>query len=588
MAFLLYLKRIIPLVFIVFAGSACAQNYPSPHMKSFSVDQLPTFTSCNGPVRGNGGSAVTCNNILGTDLATGAAVLNLGYAPPNPASFTGLILCNGTSSCTSAAVPISPTLGGLGAASLTGYVYCNGASPCTSSTTIPSAAINAPYVGAQATRAYFPNSDVASQYVQARSLHVATDNITTIQKICYANKYVPWNGNHLETNGPATITLRLGVEYPAGTFTQAKFSGATFGTMTSGQMLCSDPVSVTIPQGAIFFLRPFTQATSTDTPMAYAGGVPLDAAGGEAACSTNSDTSMGGAICNSLSAAGANLYPVAIVGTTTKPTILFVGDSRLYGTNDTIDSTHTMGLIPRALSNYGSINVAVPGDSAEVFVTSNSLRSSLQQYVSHVFVEYDINGLGYGVSTVQSSLLSIWNLFPSKKVYQATMDPYSSTTTGCSDAQHQTPSTYESVRVGINNFIRLSYAPLTGYMDAADFTETFRDSGIWQNSFAKADVGIGPGIISTSTSSTAVTGSGGTVFTTYFPVGNTVSDVSGNAIGVVASVTDDAHLTLAANATQALTNGNYTNQLIGLCLHASRLGATGAAKFLRAIPPISR
>lgn len=85
--------------FIILAASpAFADNYgpqPLPPIVT-SVPYLWTgaqtfkggliIYGCSGPVVGNGGSAVSCQLITGPQLASGAAALNLGYTPLNPAN----------------------------------------------------------------------------------------------------------------------------------------------------------------------------------------------------------------------------------------------------------------------------------------------------------------------------------------------------------------------------------------------------------------------------------------------------------------------------------------------------------------------
>src|SRR6185312_11703088 len=70
------------------------------------------------------------------------------------------------------------------------------------------------------------------------------------------------------------------------------------------------------------------------------------------------------------------------------------------------------------------------------------------------------------------------------------------------------------------------------------------------------------GTITTSTGSAAVVGVG-TVFTTEISVGSIIKTTANVAIGTVLSVTDDTHLTLAANAASDNTGINFNFQGIG-------------------------
>jgi hypothetical protein len=70
------------------------------------------------------------------------------------------------------------------------------------------------------------------------------------------------------------------------------------------------------------------------------------------------------------------------------------------------------------------------------------------------------------------------------------------------------------------------------------------------------------GTITATTSSTTITGVGTQFLTDLIPggagVGSTISDSNGNLIGTVASITDNATLTLTANALVAVTAGQYS------------------------------
>ena len=69
------------------------------------------------------------------------------------------------------------------------------------------------------------------------------------------------------------------------------------------------------------------------------------------------------------------------------------------------------------------------------------------------------------------------------------------------------------------------------------------------------------GTITTSTSSTAVTGSG-TLFTTQLAAGSIITTTGGAVIGTVASITDNTNLTLTANAASSNTGIAYNAQVV--------------------------
>lgn len=622
-----------------------SQTYPSPRFSGLRVDTAPIFASCTGAIKGRGTTSVICGPIdvssdttgtiqvsrggtgltscngaikgFGTSASCGPLTITsdtIGILPVNRggtglATCTGLVKGTGTAATCGAAsltTDVSGTLpaanGGLGAASLTGYIYCNGASPCTSATTIPPTAI-APtsYLGQVATKSYVPTQFTSANYVNGRSLHVATDDLTTkAVTVCYANWAVPYTSpgtnvpagaDHIETPTGTTVEMRVGVEYPVGSLTssgpvqQLLFSGSVPGFAGSGATLCTDPkANLGIPKGAAFALRYWMHASGVVMPLTgFPPGNIQDAANGESLDQSATDTSGGGTLFNNYP--GYNQYPVAILAQTTNTTFLITGDSRNYGTNDSVDDpSGRIGTTARSLVGYGYINVAVPGDSTHKMATNFTKRAGLASYTTTIVNNSGINDLGYGAPTMNADYATFWGLFPNKRVYQSTLDPYSTTKDACASSVNQAPSAYEGVRVSINNRIRRSPSPLTGFIEIADWMEIYRDSGIWNSNYAKIDVGAPPGTITTTTGSTTVTGSG-TLFTATVVAGSPISTTGGTVIGTAASTpVSDTSLTLSANATVALTAQPYILPSYGLCLHAGRFGTTSAAKYVRPVP----
>ncbi|MCA6498978.1 MAG: T9SS type A sorting domain-containing protein, partial [Chitinophagaceae bacterium] len=92
----------------------------------------------------------------------------------------------------------------------------------------------------------------------------------------------------------------------------------------------------------------------------------------------------------------------------------------------------------------------------------------------------------------------------------------------------------------------------TGFTFDSDYAPTIEQVG--------ADFTIArTGTITASTSATTVTGSG-TLFTTQLAPGHILKNSSGTTIGVVAAIASNTSLTLAANASVALTNGAYRSE----------------------------
>ena len=120
------------------------------------------------------------------------------------------------------------------------------------------------------------------------------------------------------------------------------FAGSSPGTVANNTTRLSDTVSITIPKGAIFYIRAFvTPSTSGGTGLPCFGlgesganmvtSVPL----GEGLGANTSDMTEGGNITDT--GYGQAFFPVAIVAQTSKPSVLIIGDSRCVAYGNFID-----------------------------------------------------------------------------------------------------------------------------------------------------------------------------------------------------------------------------------------------------------
>jgi len=101
---------------------------------------------------------------------------------------------------------------------------------------------------------------------------------------------------------------------------------------------------------------------------------------------------------------------------------------------------------------------------------------------------------------------------------------------------------------------------LTAFTWFTDATITSVTTGNWNvpSTWAAASR---TGTITTSTSSTTVTGSG-TLFLSELEVGSIIQRTNGNVLGTVASIIDNVTLMLTANAAQSRTNDAYQAQVV--------------------------
>lgn len=353
------------------------------------------------------------------------------------------------------------------------------------------------YLGVVATNLRMPTASTTSnRQFNSRSHHKARDTISALQINLPGWWWQQASGagftQYREHPTQGTATYRASIEYPEGTFTQITFSGSVSGTANAGQDMLSDSVAVSIPEGASFWVRVYM--TSTWGMIYFAGdnNTPVgDNNYGERleyAASGIVDKTMGGTITNTGTSIGRPQYsPIAIIAQTVKPSILLVGDSRVWGQNDTFDADGNKGELARGLGpHFGYINVGSAGDSPSDYLVSNSRRTALAQWCSHVVSQSAINALRSGsgqnktASTVLAEQQQILALFPNKRRLTTTTMTRTSSTDSWATTANQTPIDVSARIIEYNEAIRAGVPNSIGYFDIADTLETSRNSGIWR------------------------------------------------------------------------------------------------------------
>lgn len=327
----------------------------------------------------------------------------------------------------------------------------------------------------------------------SRSTHYTRTDVTSF-KIIVPNWYI--NGSLNETGSGSAMSVTGSIEYPVGVFTQVLFSGGATGSVPNNSYLISDTITVTIPIDTQFWIRLY--ATST-TGIIYSSSQPNTLGQFEMGVSGITDRTMGG----SISSLGNAFTAVAIIGTTTKPSFLLIGDSIMYGAGDSSlpNGFADIGPYARAVGPlYGYSKLARTGDTAAKFVSGHVNRGTLYQYASHVITNYGSNDLfGSSRTDVQlkADLATIagyaTSLGTAGPTYFATIAPrtQSSDSWATLGNQSQSNGTAEGYRVSVNQHLR---AGLVGSrtFNTASAVETSQDSGFWKSPSYTAD-GIHPG-----------------------------------------------------------------------------------------------
>lgn len=317
-------------------------------------------------------------------------------------------------------------------------------------------------------------SSTPNKQIMTRTRHVCLSGVSSLQLAFHS-----WISEEQTMGANATITAAI--EYPSGTFTQVTFSGAAQGTIPDGTFILSDAVSVTIPASAVFYVRSYY--TNTAGICYHNNGCNTSL--GESctfAASGVVDQTMGGTITNTSGHIGYG--PIAIIGWSSAPALLFLGDSRGMGVNDTATgSTSAVGeLAPSFGDSYASSNMCISGATAQGLATApTAQRVKLAPYFTHVLSQFGINDLtnSHTASTIISDLRTIQGLFPGKKFYQATIAPHTTSTDSWATTANQTVVASEAQRVSLNTTIRANASGFNGYVEVADQVESARNSGLW-------------------------------------------------------------------------------------------------------------
>jgi lysophospholipase L1-like esterase len=198
--------------------------------------------------------------------------------------------------------------------------------------------------------------------------------------------------------------------------------------------------------------------------------------------------------------------PMGISGRTKKivPTIAMIGDSIISGAGDvnprkTSVGGDNYGFFVRAINDQiGLAMLNHSGERTEHFIGDNRIRRILRtNSVTHAVVEHGINDVNYQkprtFEQIKTNLLNIYTALAQRgiKVYATTLTPVTTSTDNWATEQNQSVKSNEAARVAVNEWIRTTPYPLSGYFETADTVETHRNSGIWKKGTVNVADGLG-------------------------------------------------------------------------------------------------
>jgi lysophospholipase L1-like esterase len=357
-----------------------------------------------------------------------------------------------------------------------------------------------------ATRVRFPNAAVNNKsQVMTRSGHMAWVPISAL-KVGIPSMRISVVSNDLTEfsfNNNATITAS--VEYPAGVYTQLKFSGSSTGTGPPGQILFSDLLTIPggIPANAKFWVLIFYQNSSgvyfTDVTS---GGQAFAVWGDESSSGTGglTDKTMTGGITND----GSFCYaPACILAKSSIVSIGCIGDSLTEGVGDNPLANPFIGdiglvcktlaaLCPMVNLGLGGTTLTPNGPPTSRFWGQvGTARSQLIPYCSDLIIELGTNDLSAAISNLTAAQLIayletfITSVLPSLgaakgvRIFLTTITPHTTSSDGFITIGNQTPDANTAERISYNNSIRGGLPGVTGYYETANVFESSQNSGFW-------------------------------------------------------------------------------------------------------------
>ena len=154
------------------------------------------------------------------------------------------------------------------------------------------------------------------------------------------------------------------------------------------------------------------------------------------------------------------------------------------------DQYYAQGYVQRLLSESGIpyTGIVHSGGTIADYIAQDYYRLAYIQatHCRDAIIQVGINDVRSGTSaaTMEADYVKLANNLLGngfiKAVYLMTMPPDATSTDGYATTTNQTANPYDSVRVAVNDWMRTSPSPFSGYFETADPVESSRDSGLWK------------------------------------------------------------------------------------------------------------
>lgn len=313
-----------------------------------------------------------------------------------------------------------------------------------------------PYIGLIATRAGVSSAvSVATNKVMARRAHYFPAAFNDCG-VVFPNWYV--NASGIETGAGGAVALTVSIELMANT-TFVKLvnavSVADLGTYESTPVA----LGATYPAGW-YWIRTFAD-WSAGLGMAVIDDIGADSnfnapLGDVGIVSGATDQTMSGTM--SGSAQSSSICMGAIIGTTRLPGLALVGDSRVFGIQDTGDSTGDLALLARSIGylHFGYTKLAKSGGTYAAMAAGTNFdrRMIIGKYATHCIMGPQTNDIRTG--TTPATAYGYYSTMVAKFTYYnipcdiCTMERWTDGAWTAPDGSDQTPNANEANRVTFN------------------------------------------------------------------------------------------------------------------------------------------
>lgn len=333
--------------------------------------------------------------------------------------------------------------------------------------------------------------DTTNNTLNSRVVHYAPST-SDISDIVLAFPGFGINASFVEADFPVSYTATAAIEYPAGTFYPVYLNGSRNIAVTPGRTLVrTDPLPITIPAGAQFFVKCFASWSAGHFWMTENGGYLL-AAPQQGWC--NAGTGLAD---NTLTATtftqseSGNGFTPFVYGRLASPiaSVGILGDSISVATGEQADSVTGAIFMERAfrgiipVNNVSKVGLGllnlVPGQRNE------GMHLILRDSISHLIISLGRNDLqGNTAATTEANLQKIMAPFLSRgvKIFGVTVVPTTTSTDNFATTANQTVANAanETQRLLYNTWLRANWQSIgmSGLLDWAHVADP-TDSGKW-------------------------------------------------------------------------------------------------------------